>query len=342
MRFGFLITARCNASCTHCSVSSGPQRTEGLARDPLLRLIDEAAAVWRQERAPGEPLQLSISGGEPFLQFPLLLEVVAHGARLGAQMSCVTNGFWAASDERARSRLYALKDAGLSLLAVSTSRFHQAFVKRERVERALAIARDVGLRTALKCALTAGDKDRADGLEQWARARNVDQLEVFPVLPYLRDGAALPEHEYLRDAPLPEGTCPAPMLTVREDGRAYTCCMPGAFTEFHGLGNALETGLARSFDAFYLNGVQQVLRHRGPAHFARAIVAAGEGHRLRPAYEGVCDLCAHVASEPALAAIARREALAFGRARYRRALWQIGRQAWRRLVQRDITKSTME
>lgn len=332
MRFGFMVTGRCNASCTHCAVSSGPERAAALPTDKILSLMDEGAAIWKRERAPDEPLQFGISGGEPFLDFAQLLEIVAHGSHHGARMTCVTNGSWAASDEKARERLTALKQAGLSMLAVSTSRFHQRFVKIDRVERALRIAREVGLRIALKCVVSASEAGGVGGIEEWARAQKVDKLELIPLAPSIRHGAALPEGEYVRHAGLPEGRCPSPMITVQEEGRAYTCCIPGSFNDLLALGNVFETGLERIFERFYLNGTQQVLRHRGPGHFARAIIAQGQGHRLRDRYEGVCDLCTHIASDPQMAAIAEREGRAFARAQYRSGLWSACRKALGRLA----------
>ena len=330
MRFGFLIAARCNAACTHCTTNSGPDKSAALPDGKILSLMEEAADIWERERAPGETLQFCISGGEPFLNFPRLLGSVAHGSRLGAVLTCVTNGFWASSDERARARLAPLKQAGLSMLAVSTSQFHQRYIRVERVQRALDIAKEVGMKTALKCALTASEQKQSGGLAQWAKSRDVDRLEVFPVMPYVREGAMLPEAEYVRAEGLPEGRCPATMLTVREDGTAYTCCMPGAFTDFHALGNVFETGLDQIYDRFYLNGTQQTLRHRGPIHFAQAIVAAGQGDRLRKSYAGVCDLCAHIASDPCLAEIAERSAQKFARAQFRAAIRKLGLRALRR------------
>lgn len=320
MRLGFLVTARCNATCAHCTTNSGPRETAELPGDRIVSLMDEAAVIWRRERVRGEQLQFCISGGEPFLDFARLTAVVAHGARLGAKVTCVTNGYWASSDEKARAKLAALRQAGLYMLAVSTSRFHRQFVKLERVERALKLAREGGLRLGLKCAITAAEDRGPEGLEHWAREQDVDQLEVFPVVPYVRDDVVLPEADYIRSVRLPKGRCPGATITVREDGQAYTCCMPGAFTEFLTLGNVFETSLAEIDERFYLHGRQQVLRHRGPAHFARAVIAAGLGDRLRKRYAGVCDLCAHVASDSAMAAVADRSAQAFAEERFRAEL----------------------
>jgi MoaA/NifB/PqqE/SkfB family radical SAM enzyme len=293
--------------------------------------MDQAAAVWASERAPGEDLHFSISGGEPFLDLALLTQIVGHGARLGAVVGCVTNAFWASSDVAAHAKLSLLKDAGLRLLAVSTSRFHQDFVRRQRVERALRTAESLGLRTVLKCSTTQTD---FEDLERWAGAQRVDHREIFPVTPYLRRGAVLDERNFIRSEGLPGGRCPGATLTVREDGRAYTCCMPGAFTDFHSVGNTYEQGLGLLYDRFCVNGKQQVLRDKGPAHFAAAVVRAGEGHRLRAAYEGVCDLCAHIGSDPVMAAIAENTARAHAR---RQAAAAIGSLALRALKKIAMT-----
>lgn len=320
MRFGFLITARCNAACAHCTTNSGPYEEQELRADTVADLMDQAAALWQQERAPGERLEFCFSGGEPFTDFARLVGLVRHGAGLGAAVTCVTNGSWAVSDERARDRVAQLKEAGLTTLGVSTSRFHQQFVKRDRVRRALDAAREAGIRTALKCAITAVDRDGPHSLEQWARARHVDKLELFAVTPYVRIGAALPEDDFLRTEGIPAGRCPAATLTVREDGRAYTCCMPGAFTDFLKVGNVFETSLAVLYDRFYLEARQRTLRHRGPRHFARAVIAAGQGARLRDRYESVCDLCAHIARDPVMAPIAARAAEQFADEQLRAAM----------------------
>lgn len=311
MLFGFIITDRCNAACAHCTSGCGPDKDTSLPADHLVRLMDEAAGVWAREAPPGDRLRFSFSGGEPFLDFPRLLSLFRHAASLGAGTSCVTNAYWASSDEKARAKLAEAKAAGLSTLAVSTSRFHQQFIKASRVERALKTAKDLGISTVLKLPLTASDQTGKDNLEQWGRACKADRHEVFPVMPYLRPGATLPEDEYIRHAPLPRGRCPSASITVDERGAAYPCCMPGAFTKMLSLGQTPRDSLQTIYDRFYLRPEQQALRHRGPVFLARAVIANGEGHRLRGRYEGPCDLCAHMASDPAMASIAHRAAMNF-------------------------------
>lgn len=301
-----MFSARCNASCDHCSTSCGPRRVEALSREQMLGLMDEAAALSR-----GQRLRIGLTGGEPFLDFPLLLDIVAHGKTLGAEMGCVTNAYWATGDDRARTMLAELKAAGLTRLAISASRFHQQFVNRRRVERAFGAGRDVGLWCGLKYVHLGSDPDDADAIEAWARAAGACHVEIFPVLPHLRDGAALPAYEYRRTPGLPTQACPGMLLTVDWNGTAYSCCTPGGFNALLALGHVREASLEDLSERFYLGGTQQILREHGPIRFARAIEARGEGARLRRDYTSVCELCTHIATDPVMARIAAEVGEAF-------------------------------
>lgn len=296
MKLTLMLTARCNASCSHCGTNCGPQRTEALSRTDIFRLMDEAAAL-----TEGEPLRFGLTGGEPFLDFALLRDVVAHGRSLGADVACVSNGYWATTDERARALLTELKDAGLASLSLSTSRFHQQFIKLKRVERAFRAARAVGLPCVLKHVRLRSDADDAQSVRDWARAAGATAVQDFSVLPHLREGETLPEAEYTRRPGLPEGACPFPLMTVDWNGQAYTCCNPGSFNPFLSLGNVRQAPLHDLRERFYLGGKQQLLREHGPIFFARALQAQGLGARLRDSYTSVCDLCTHIATDPVLA-----------------------------------------
>lgn len=299
MQLALFVTARCNAQCTHCCPDSGPHKSQALSADTVFRLMDETAALC----GPDEPLSFHLTGGEAFLDFEHLLRVVSHGDGLGARVTVTSNGFWASEDGKARRMLEALKAVGLHALGISTSRFHQQYVKLERVRRALTLAREYGIRTLLKCVVTASDRD-SGWAERLADSVKTDDRDIFAVLPHLRKGAVLPEEEYVRQPGLPEGSCPGSILTVREDGTAYTCCNPGGFAEMLKLGSVHESSVEQLRRRHVVRGVQQVLTQHGPVHFARAAIAQGHGARLRPSYEGVCDLCGHIAADPVLSQVA--------------------------------------
>jgi pyruvate-formate lyase-activating enzyme len=306
VELSLLITSRCNASCAHCSTNCGPYRTESLPHSAIFKVMDQAA-----ELSGSEPPEFYLSGGEPFLDFEGLLEIVAYGKRLGGIVTCVTNGYWATSEEKAHSMLSAVQRAGLAELAVSSSRFHEKFVSRRRVGRVLGAARALGLRCTLKHVHSRSDRRSRRTVSSWAKTAGAAEVQEISLLPHLRTGEKLPEGEFPRRKGLPGGVCPARLLSVNEDGKAYTCCTPGGFTDLLALGSVHETRLEDLRDRFYLGGTQQILRRHGPRYFARDIEARGLGGRLRKAYGGICDLCTHIASDPVLAVAAADASKAF-------------------------------
>jgi hypothetical protein len=263
--------------------------------------MDEAAAIH-----DGRGLTFHFTGGEPFLDFDLLLSVVSHGKKLNGRVTCVTNAFWARSDEIARKKLEVLREAGLYLLSVSVSRFHQDYVPLKNARTALEVARSLGLKTEIKGAVTASDLEPDGLLARWRGQLDADRIDIFPVLPYLREGASLPEGEYCRETGLPEEPCPSEIVCVEADGAARSCCGSGVAGAFLAIGSIREEPLAAVHDRFTNAGKQQILRKHGPVAFARGAIAAGLGHLLRNNYAGPCDLCAHIASDPQLRRIADR------------------------------------
>jgi hypothetical protein len=297
LNLSLILLARCNASCAHCSESYGPYRREALAREEILSLMNQAAAI-----DDGQPLQFALTGGEPFLDFELLRDVVA--AALGGVVSCVTNAFWAKTPEIANARLAELQSVGLTVLAVSASRFHQQYVPLQRVRYALQAAGQLGITTELKGAITLSDLQEGGVLETWKQTLNADRINMFPVLSQLRRGEALPEDEYYREGGLPPHPCPGAAVCVDHDGVATCCCVPGSNEPFLTIGNTRSMSLADIHRNFTEHKRQKILREHGPIHFAVGAIAAGLASRLRSKYAGPCDLCLHLRTDPELRRIA--------------------------------------
>jgi radical SAM protein len=114
-------TRACALACVHCRAEAIPHRSpEELTTEEARRLIDRVAAF-------GDPPPiLVLTGGDP-LRRPDIVELVAHGARRGLSVSLTPSGTGAVTE----ARLEALRDAGLSRLAVSldgaTAATHDAF-----------------------------------------------------------------------------------------------------------------------------------------------------------------------------------------------------------------------
>jgi hypothetical protein len=81
---------------------------------------------------------LHFTGGEPFLNFPLLQRAVEIAAELRIPSTFVeTNCFWCADDDTTRHKLRALKERGLAGIMISVNPFYLEYVPFERTERCL-------------------------------------------------------------------------------------------------------------------------------------------------------------------------------------------------------------
>ena len=87
---------------------------------------------------------LHFSGGEPFLNFQLLLKAVEIAETLEIPSTFVeTNCFWCKTDEFTRERLQALKEKGLRGILISVNPFYTEYVPFERTDRCIRISQDV-------------------------------------------------------------------------------------------------------------------------------------------------------------------------------------------------------
>ena len=103
----FSVTYACQCKCVHCSVGK-----YAVERKNAMLTTDEIKNVLTQAAAMGIP-KIDLFGGEPLLKKGVV-DVVAHGSKLGLYMSVTTNG-WLLSREMLRE----LKQAGISCINVS-------------------------------------------------------------------------------------------------------------------------------------------------------------------------------------------------------------------------------
>lgn len=134
---GILLTYRCNCRCAFCYYNCGPDKG-GLIP------VDLVLSVWQSLRdLAGDRARIHLTGGEPFLVWERLLEILQAGlaARLGPVDMIETNGFWADNEPDVAERLHLLSDLGMQRLKVSCDPFHQQFVDIERVRLLVRVAR---------------------------------------------------------------------------------------------------------------------------------------------------------------------------------------------------------
>ncbi|MBN1362281.1 MAG: radical SAM protein [Sedimentisphaerales bacterium] len=136
---GLLLTYRCSAACEFCYYHCTPQKGGLLP-------VETAVAAWRSLKTlAGDAAKVHLTGGEPFLYWERLVEILSAGQRehLGPVDLVETNGSWAVSENLVRDRLQVLLNLDVQRLKVSVDPFHQECVDSERVRLLAAVAKEL-------------------------------------------------------------------------------------------------------------------------------------------------------------------------------------------------------
>lgn len=136
---GLLLTYKCNCVCEFCYYNCGPDKGG-------LMPVDTAINAWRSlEKLAGEGAKVHLTGGEPFLYWERLVEILEQAKNKGLNPCDLveTNGFWAVNDKIAAGRLEFLNNLGVRRFKVSTDPFHQEYVDIEAVRRLAKIAKEI-------------------------------------------------------------------------------------------------------------------------------------------------------------------------------------------------------
>ncbi len=146
---GILLSYKCTSRCKHCLYACSPKwkgdwLPEEDAEEILTQLSAKLGGKYRYPGRIGVNQGIHFSGGEPFLNFDLLLKVTEIAHRLGIPSTFVeTNCFWCRDDETSREKLRQLKKAGLDGILISANPFVVEQVPFERIKRAARISTEV-------------------------------------------------------------------------------------------------------------------------------------------------------------------------------------------------------
>lgn len=108
--------------------------------------VDTAIGAWEGlVRIAGDNARVHITGGEPFLYFDRLAEILEQARRLGlgGLDSIETNADWGTNEQEISDKLHFLDSVGLDRLKVSWDPFHEEFVELSVVHRLCTVARKV-------------------------------------------------------------------------------------------------------------------------------------------------------------------------------------------------------
>lgn len=301
-RVGLLLTERCNIACRHCWFDSGPDKTATMTLQEARGYIDHAREVptlkW-----------ISFTGGEPFLLPEILLDLVGYSSERGLLTECVTNCFWAETEERAAAILGRLVDAGLDVINISCDDFHQRHIPFDSVRNCYRAARSLGLKTVIMCAPSRSSALRiakiaemlgGDGIHIMGDGEPeslVSALAVETGFVPIGRAASIPSEEWLVGESPVDGPCRKVIrdVGIAPGGRVLPCCSAASLVENVTLGNAGKRKLIRLIEEAGRRPVFKALTTVGPAGLAERLGIMEIGR-----FVSRCHLCYEVLTYPKL------------------------------------------
>ena len=127
---GLILSYKCQAACAHCLYNCGPQWNDWMEPQDVFEALKQTL-TWEA------PYQVHLTGGEPFLNFPLLVQAVEFAVDLGIRCYIETNAGWCVNREITNERFATLYSAGLRAILISCSPFHAQTIPLERTLLAL-------------------------------------------------------------------------------------------------------------------------------------------------------------------------------------------------------------
>lgn len=272
--FGY--SNRCNIKCRHCVAA------DAIPENITMDLIRAKELVG--DMAVAKVQGVSFTAGEPLIYLDDITELIALCKEYGMYTRVVTNSFWAKTKDRADHYVAKLKDAGLSQLRLSYSRWHQENVPMTSVLNAAQSCQKNDLDYFISF-ITDFSKDDNE-YEQYLRRHN---LKFFPE-PVIFAGRAkefnrTPIHTDYQANCCPMNPYLAPNLEM------YACCDAGSHftrTNFFHLGNVNNSSIGELFTLSEGNRLYSHIRNMGISGLASF---AGFKAREIVGYRK-CELCA--------------------------------------------------
>jgi hypothetical protein len=128
--------------------ASSPGWKDWISKDDLEKILIQLKRRIKPSPYGRERVSLNyglhFTGGEPFLNFELLLEAIEIANELGIPSTFVeTNCYWCKDDKVTQDKLKMLKEKGLKGILISVNPFFLEYVPFEQTERAIKISQKI-------------------------------------------------------------------------------------------------------------------------------------------------------------------------------------------------------
>lgn len=215
---------QCNAACRHCCFACSPQKKEGLSHQELTQL------VMRSIQSPTIDT-FAFTGGEVFLDYPFLIELLTITSQHNKKATLISNGFWGSNPKRVRRYFEELAPLKVTNITLSHDEFHGEYIPTSSIKTILEIAREFPSIKVMVNAVVSKSYMSDDLVEELGESALGVPITKFPLVP-VGEAENLPKEEFQPIYSLGHPNqlyCPGFDLVYHYDGNIYPCCSPTVF-----------------------------------------------------------------------------------------------------------------
>lgn len=286
-----LLGNRCTAECEMCCLDASINGEKVLNIDLVKKFIISAKDL--------ENIRvINFSGGEAFLYYEDLIELIKCCKSINRYSTVITNGFWAIDSNTTFEKMQALKQAGLGSLGLSYDQFHKKYINIENIKRILRVAKNLDMRISIQSVMIKGDFGYK-WIEELGNDLVDTSINFMSCDPVGRAIKYLNCNNYIREKDLKGCICrKGGTFCISFDGRVLPCCSPFVFTTSFNSGNIYQniTTVRDALNCLEDNLILKVMRNKGFDFFVD-IVKKNNLMRLENKVISSCEICSMLFNE---------------------------------------------
>jgi radical SAM protein with 4Fe4S-binding SPASM domain len=231
---------------------------------------------------------ISFTGGEPFLAFDELLELIKHSSKTRLLKEVVTGCSWANNMDEAVYSLRCLRDAGLNALNISVDDFHQTHIPLSNVQNCFDTAKKLGLNIVLMITVARGSKinsktikgilgDQSIQVIGKPQVRSPSALAIESAFTPIGRGSEISTNMLVYNKVSTYGGCNEILtdIGIKPNGDVLPCCSALSLVDDAVLGNIKDESLSKILDRAWrderftrirLNGFRHSSKHVNRCH----------------------------------------------------------------------------
>jgi MoaA/NifB/PqqE/SkfB family radical SAM enzyme len=258
---------KCTAECKICCINSTYKCNQ---KNDFFRLKEFVLSSKDVE----EIKVINFSGGEVFLYFNELVELIKCCKSINKTPTIITNGYWAYKYQIAQQKLSILREAGLINIGISYDEFHAEYINIKNIRNIIKSAKSLDMKVSIQSAITVNSS-----ISKWVDFLGQDLVDV--TLNFIscdqvgRAKEMINNNMFIRNT-MPEGCIcrKGGTFSIFYDGNVWPCCAPYVTTTNLCIGNIYNNihTVNDALDKLQSNIFLKILRNKGFDYFIKTVV----------------------------------------------------------------------